>query len=504
VQNNEIETLLIVGGGTAGWMCAAAIAKTMGPKVKITLVESDEIGIVGVGEATIPSVRLFNNLLGIDENEFLRETQGTFKLGIEFKNWRKKGHSYLHSFGNIGKDLAYVPFHHYWLESFLNGNKHDLWDYSFNTIAAYKNKFARLDVIPNSPLEGLVSAFHFDANLYAKYLRKYSVDRGVQRIEGKVTSVNLNELDGNIASIYLESGQELKSDFFIDCTGFRGLLIEGALKTGFEDYSNFLPVNRAMAVPCESSDRLLPYTRSCAHDAGWQWRIPLQHRIGNGHVYVSELISDDQAQDILMKNLDGKPLADPRIIKFTTGRRKKFWNKNCIAIGLSSGFLEPLESTAIHLIQSAIGKLINLFPHQGDNKYQSTEFNNQLCEEFDFIRDFIILHYYANERYGDKFWDQMRNMQLPSTLVQKIELFSETGNIFAHRNDLFQLPSWLQVMLGQGIMPKAFHPFVSTIAPNDKDQYLQNIRQIMENAAMQLPSHSDFIAKNCAAKKYDR
>lgn len=500
MQNDNISSLVIVGGGTAGWMTASAIAKVMGPRVAITLVESDEIGIVGVGEATIPGVKLFNILLGIDEDEFIRETQGTFKLGIEFKDWQKKGHSYLHAFGPMGKDLAYVSFHHYWLDSVLNGGQSDLWDYSFNTQSSRRNKFDRVDLIPNSSLEGLVYAFHFDAALYAKYLRKYAENLGVRRVEGKVNNVNASSENGNISSVDLENGQSISGEFFVDCSGFRGLLIEQTLKTGFEDFSNWLPVDRAMAVPCQSTKPLLPYTRSTAHRAGWQWRIPLQHRIGNGHVYVSGLVSDDEAQKTLLENLDGQPLADPRIIKFTTGRRKKFWNKNCVAIGLSSGFLEPLESTAIHLIQASIGRLINFFPHKGDNKHLSDEFNNQLLEDFDYIRDFIVLHYHANERFGDPFWDQMRNMELPGTLKHKIELFRESGNIFCHRNDLFQLSSWLQVMVGQGITPKSCHPFVQTISPVDRAEYLNNIKLLMENEAAKLPSHEAFIARNCAAR----
>lgn len=501
MSQGEIRNLLIVGGGTAGWMAASAIAKVMGPRVNITLVESDEIGIVGVGEATIPGVKLFNNLLGLDEDEFLRETQGTFKLGIEFKNWRKRNHSYMHDFGNIGKDLAYIHFHHYWLDDYLKGKGTQLWDYSFNSIVAKQSKFDRIDNIPNSPLEGITYAFHFDANYYAKFLRRFAENLGVKRIEGKINDVIINSVSGNIEAVKLENGNKISADFFIDCSGFRGLLIEGALKTGFEDFSHWLPVNRALAVPCESVSPLLPYTRSTAHDFGWQWRIPLQHRIGNGHVYVSDLISEDEATTVLMNNLDGKPLADPRLIKFTTGRRKQFWNKNCVAIGLSGGFLEPLESTAIHLIQSAIGKFINFFPHLGENSHLRDEFNNQVRDEFDYIRDFIVLHYHANERHGDPFWDQMRNMPLPPTLEHKIELFRESGNIFASRNDLFQLPSWLQVMLGQGIMPKACHPFVQTIRPSDREQYMEGIKQIMEATASRLPSHEAFIARNCAAKK---
>ena len=500
MSNSQIKDLIIVGGGTAGWMSAAAIAKVMGPRVKITLIESDEIGIVGVGEATIPPIKIFNDLVRIDEDDFLKNTQGTIKLGIQFKDWFKKGHTYHHDFGPIGKDLGYIDFHHYWVNRVLNGSKESLWDYSLNNLAIRQNKFDRLPWIADTPIAGLVHAFHFDASLYAKYLRNIAENIGVNRIEGKICDVSLNPVTGNIESVMLENGDKIEGQFFIDCSGFRGLLIEGALKTGFEDFSDWLPVNRAIAIPCESVRPIIPYTRSRAQKAGWQWRIPLQHRTGNGHVYCSDYISDDEANNILLENLDGKPLADPRMIKFTTGRRKKFWNKNCIAIGLSSGFLEPLESTAIHLIQSAIVKLINLFPHNSENTFLRDEFNDYMSSEFDYIRDFIVLHYHANERNDEKFWNDMRNRPIPESLKHRIELFRESGIISLKDNDIFKLTSWLQVMVGQGIMPKAAHPFVNTINPNDIENYMANLKSIMNGAVENMPSHGAFIARSFAAK----
>lgn len=500
MENNNIKSLVIVGGGTAGWMAAAAIVKLMGPRVKITLVESDDIGIVGVGEATIPPIKIFNDLIRLDEDDFLEKTQGTFKLGIQFVDWFKKGHSYSHDFGPIGKDLGYFPFHHYWLKQRERGKPESLWDYSVNNLAIRQNKFDRLEWIPESPLPGIVNAFHFDASLYAKYLRVLAEKMGVKREEGIVTNAILNPENGFIKSIQMKDGREIHGDFFIDCTGFRALLIGEALGTKFEDFSNHLPVNRALAVPCEGVSPITPYTRSTAHRAGWQWRIPLQHRIGNGAVYCSDFMNDDEAADQLLANIDGKALADPRLIKFTTGRRSDFWVKNCVSIGLSGGFLEPLESTAIHIIQTSIVRLIEFFPQMGENKEAAFEYNNLLKSEFDYIRDFIVLHYHANERNGEDFWDYMRNKPIPDTLVHKIELFRQSGIINAHHSDIFKLSSWLQVMIGQGIIPKSYHPFANTISPNDLDGYMDNLRAIMSSAVDIMPSHEAFINRNCRAR----
>ena len=495
----EIRSLVIVGGGTAGWMMAAGLVKAFGPRVRITLIESEEIGTIGVGEATIPPLQLFNKMLRVDEDAFVRETQATFKLGIEFRDWRHKGHSYMHTFGPVGKDLAYIPFHHYWLNDYYAGKQTDMWDFCFNYQAARLGRFDRIPAIPDSPLHGLNYAFHFDAGLYAAFLRRYAEKLGVVRREGKVVNVSQDSESGDIRSVTMEDDRLIEAEFFVDCSGFRGLLIEGALKTGYEDWCHWLPCDRALAIPCKSAGPLTPYTRSTAHAAGWQWRIPLQHRTGNGHVYASTHMSDDEAHDILIHNLDGDPLAEARALRFTTGRRRQFWKRNCVAIGLAGGFLEPLESTSIHLVQTAIERLIMLFPHTGENEQVRQSYNRTAIQEYDFVRDFIILHYHANARDGDAFWDDCRHMSLPDSLSHKIELFREAAAIHPTPHDLFQLSSWLQVMWGQGIVPKAVHPFVQTISPSDRAGYMDNIKAILAHEARKLPSHEDFIARHCRA-----
>ncbi len=483
-------------------MTAAALARVLGPRLSITLVESAEIGIVGVGEATIPAISQFNKLLKIDENDFLRQTQGTFKLGIEFVDWWQKGHAYMHAFGPVGRDLAYIPFHHYWLRDQENGSAGPLWDYSLNWQAAKQSRFSRLERIADTPLAGLTWAFHFDASLYAAYLARIAQAAGVRRVEGLISEVMLEshgDNGGDVRALRLADGREVAGDLFIDCTGFRALLIEQALNTGFEDWSGWLPCDRALAVPSANTSPLLPYTRSTALGAGWQWRIPLQHRTGNGHVYCSAEMTDEQARELLLANLDAPALAEPRLIRFATGRRKLLWNRNVICMGLASGFVEPLESTAIHIIQVSIQRLILLFPHRGDCEERRREFNRASIAEYEYIRDFIVLHYHANNRVGEPFWDACRNMTIPDSLRHKIELFRETAGIFCASEDLFQLSSWLQVMWGQGVRPRATHPFVEAVAPQDRAGYLRDLRGLMGQAARQLPAHADFIARNCRA-----
>ncbi|MEP6886098.1 MAG: tryptophan halogenase family protein [Gammaproteobacteria bacterium] len=499
MPTKEIKSVVIAGGGTAGWMAAAAIAKVMGPRLSITLVESDEIGIIGVGEATIPSIALFNDLLRLDENQFLRQTQGTYKLGIEFVDWYEPGHTYMHAFGGIGKDLAYIPFHHYWLEGVLKGRADSLWNYSLNWVAARQNRFARLEGIADTPLPGLTYAFHFDASLYAAYLSRLAQQMGVRRVEGLIAEVLQDQQSGDVRTLRLRDGREISAEFFIDCTGFRGLLIEQTLKAGYEDWSRWLPCDRALAVPTARDGALTPYTRSTALEAGWQWRIPLQHRTGNGHVYSSAYISDDRAAEQLLANLDSRPLADPRAIRFVTGRRRELWRNNVVCLGLASGFVEPLESTAIHLIQANIQRLILLFPHHGDCAHRRAQFNQAAEAEYEFVRDFIILHYHLNNRVGERFWDDCRHMSVPDSLTHKIEVFRETGGIFPTIQDLFHLTSWLQVMWGQGVRPRAAHPFVQAVAPLDRAEYLKNIRELLAHAAGTLPRHEEFIARHCAA-----
>lgn len=495
----EIKSVVIAGGGTAGWMAAAAIAKVMGPRLSVTLVESDEIGIIGVGEATIPSIALYNDMLRIDENEFLRQTQGTFKLGIELIDWHQPGHSYMHAFGGIGKDLAYIPFHHYWLQEVLQGRGDSLWNYSLNYLAARQGRFARLQRIEDTPLPGLTYAFHFDASLYAAYLRRLSEQMGVRRVEGLIAEVIQHPQSGDVRALRLKDGREISGEFFIDCTGFRGLLIEQSLKAGYDDWSRWLPCDRALAIPTQRTGPLTPCTRSTALEAGWQWRIPLQHRTGNGHVYSSAYMEDDRAADLLMANLDSQPLAEPRAIRFVTGRRRQLWSHNVVCLGLASGFLEPLESTAIHLIQSNIQRLILLFPHHGDCAHRRAQFNQTAAAEYEFVRDFIVLHYYLNNRVGERFWDDCRHMPVPDSLTHKIELFRETGGIFPSQHDIFHLTSWLQVLWGQGVRPRGAHPFVQAVAPQDRTEYMKDIRDLMAQAANALPRHEEFIARHCQA-----
>jgi len=497
---NSLKKVLIVGGGTAGWMSAGVLLHTLGKSYQIQLIESDEISTVGVGEATIPSIIAFNSLIGIDEDEFMRETQATFKLGIQFKNWGAKGDAYIHGFGSMGHDTGLVSFHHYWLKMHQAGQAQRLDDYSINLLACQYNKFTRADPsTPNSPLAHIRHAFHFDAGLYARYLRKYSEKLGVKRTEGKIASVQVHPETGFVTSVTMENGDVHAADLFIDCSGFRGLLIEQTLKTGYDDWSHWLPCDSALAVPCESVSPLLPYTRSTAHSAGWQWRIPLQSRIGNGHVFCSQYMGQDEASRILMNNLDGKALAEPRLIRFVTGKRKKFWNKNVVAIGLSSGFMEPLESTSIHLIQQGIVRLTELFPDSGFNEADIDEYNRQCTTEFEQIRDFIILHYKATQRSDSDFWNYCRTMEVPDSLKRKMALFASNGRIFHVNNDLFGESSWLQVMFGQRIEPQGFHPLVDNTPHEKIAAMMTNVKTVMHGVVKKMPLHEKYIADHCKA-----
>ena len=496
----RIKSIVIVGGGTAGWMTAAALSKVLTSGIEIRLIESDEISTVGVGEATIPQLQLFNQTLGLDENEFVRATQGTFKLGIEFVDWARLGHSYIHSFGVVGiQDLGVVPFYQYWLKLHQRNQASGIGDYDLNVVAAQRDKFMRAVKVENSPLGLIGHAFHFDADLYAKYLRGHSEARDVVRTEGKIVDTTLRAGDGFIESVTLENGEIVAGDLFVDCSGFRGLLIEGALKAGYDDWTQWLPCDRAIVVPCESVKPLTPYTRSTAHAAGWQWRIPLQHRIGNGHVFSSQYMSADEATAILMANLDGKPLAEPRMLKFITGKRRKFWDRNCVAIGLSSGFMEPLESTSIHLIQSGVSKLLKLFPDKGFDQANIDEYNRQSDYEFERIRDFLILHYHSTERTDSAFWNDCRNIDPPEHLKRKMRLFRAGGRIFREDEELFTVPSWLQVMLGQGIEPQGYHPMVDLLTDQEVARFVAGVKSVIEKSAEMMPAHADFIAKHCTA-----
>jgi tryptophan halogenase len=501
VTDRPIRSIAIIGGGTAGWMSAAAITKSFGPKIDVLLVESEEIGTIGVGEATIPALRDFNRLLAIDEAEFVRETQGTFKLGIQFNDWAKIGDSFIHGFGTIGRDLGLLPFHQYWLKARAEGRAKDISHYSLNTVAAPQGKFmvAPTDAPPNSPLAEIAYAYHFDSGLYARYLRKRAEAQGTKRIEGKVVTVNQNAENGFIESVQLENGTLVSADLFLDCSGFRALLIEGTLHAGFEDWTHWLPCDRALVVPCEKVGPPKPYTGSTAHKAGWQFRIPLQHRTGNGHIYSSQFGSEDEAADILLKTLDGKPLGEPKLLRFSPGRRRKLWDKNVVAIGLAGGFLEPLESTAIYLIQSGINRLMNLFPNADCDPALRDVYNEQCTFEYERIRDFIILHYHATKRDDTEFWNYVRTMSVPDPLKSVMDLFAANGQFFRNADELFTLASWVQVMLGQRIHPRTYHPAVDWVSDEDMFALINHVERVVASNVQLMPRHEDFIERCCSA-----
>ena len=498
MRESRIKEIVIVGGGTAGWMAAAALSRFLERGFTIRLVESEEIGTVGVGEATIPAIRLFNNALGLDENEFLRATQGTFKLGIEFVDWLRDGHRYMHAFGPVGRDLGLVPFHHYWLRARSLGLAKPLAAYSLNNVAAVADRFDRLAPRSGSPVPDVPYAFHFDASLYAAFLRRYAEARGVERIEGRIVDTRLYAGTGFIEAVALDGGRSVAGDFFIDCSGFRGLLIEQALGAGYEEWSRWLPCDRALAVPSARAADFTPYTRSTARSAGWQWRIPLQHRTGNGHVYCSAYVGDDEAAAELMANLGEAALAEPRPLRFVAGRRKSFWIRNCVALGLASGFMEPLESTSIHLVQSAIMRLLVFLPGDILGEADIAEYNRQTRIENERIRDFIVLHYKANERDGP-FWRACREMPIPDTLAHKIDLFRASGRIFRYDEELFTEAAWLQVMIGQDIVPEGWHPLADQIGEADLSGFLATLEQLTRRTADSMARHEDYVATTCAA-----
>lgn len=485
--------VVIVGGGTAGWMAAAALSKAFGAGLSIQLIESDEIGTVGVGEATIPTIRNLHLLLELGEADFMRAVNATFKLGIEFENWGALGERYFHPFGGHGVDRWAAQFHHYWLRARQQGETPPIDAFSYEAVLARAGRFGQV----GEPKANY--AYHFDAALYAALLRRHSQQRGVVRIEGKVVDVRLDGESGFIHAVQLESGQRIEGDLYIDCSGFRGLLIEQALQTGWEDWGQWLRSDSAVAVQTESVGAPLPYTRSTARSCGWQWKIPLQHRVGNGLVYSSHYMSDDAARKSLLDNLDGRPLTDPRVIKFRTGRRLQQWNKNCVALGLASGFLEPLESTSIHLIHNSIIRLIKLFPSGNSYQAEINQFNREVKMEIEHIRDFIILHYHATCRADTPYWDACRTMAIPETLRHKIDLFSTGGKIFRDDNELFSEPSWVAVLIGQGIIPKQYHPFTETLSAKELDELLKGIKNRIATRVASQPSHREYVSGYCAA-----
>ncbi|MES2441272.1 MAG: tryptophan halogenase family protein [Pseudomonadota bacterium] len=496
--------VVIVGGGTAGWMTAAALARFCGGGWHVTVVESDEIGTVGVGEATIPAIRNFNAALGIDEAEFLAATQGTYKLAIEFAGWGGFDQRYLHAFGLVGRGLGLLPFHHYWLRAHRAGRARPLGAYALNAVAAEANRFAHVVRRDGSPLPPMPYAFHFDAGLYAAFLRRYAEARQVERREGRITRVERDGESGDIAAVVLENGERVAGDLFVDCSGFRGLLIEQTLETGFEDWGQWLPCDRAVAVPCAGTTPLLPYTRATARAAGWQWRIGLQHRTGNGYVHCSEHISEDEATATLLANLDGEALAEPRTLRFRAGKRKRFWNRNVVAIGLASGFIEPLESTSIHLIQTGINRLLDFLPNGPVAAADTASFNRLSDFEIDRIRDFVILHYHANGRTGEPFWDRLRTMALPEPLADRIAMFRASGRIIREHDELFDVPGWVQVMIGQGIVPDSWHPLADQLSDEQLDGFLRTVDEAFQADCAKLRDHDEFVASFAATARNQR
>lgn len=496
MEGRANERVVIVGGGTAGWMTAAALAhRLQGLPVTVTLVESEEIGTVGVGEATVPHIRFFNARLGIDEADFMRRTSATFKLGIEFRNWGRKGDSYIHPFGVFGEDIEGVPFHHLWARFARAGGRDPVEAFSLPVLAARMDRFAHPDPDPDSLLSTYSYAYQFDAGLYAAYLRAYAEARGVQRVEGRVVAAPQQGEIGFIESVVLENGQVIGGELFIDCSGFRGLLIEQALQAGYEDWSHWLPCDRAVALPCRSDAPLSPYTRATALDAGWAWRIPLQHRVGNGHVYCSSHISDEAARDALLGQIEGEPIAEPRFLRFTTGRRRKQWDRNVVAIGLSAGFLEPLESTSIHLIQLAIGRLLDHFPDRDWDPFCAREYNRLMDLEYERVRDFLILHYHATERDDTPFWNQVRTMQVPDSLAHRLQTFRKRGVVVNYRDGMFLDASWIAVYLGQRVFPEASDPRGEVLSDAGLMLRLSTMRDDYARMAEQLPTQDAFLER---------
>ncbi len=494
IKPRKIRRYVIAGGGTAGWMAAAMLSKIMGDEIELTLIESDAIGTVGVGEATIPPLLRFNRFLGIDEADFMRKTRATFKLGINFENWKDVGEDYFHSFGHTGTDHWTGGFQHFWLSGKKRGLAKDFDAYCLEVLAAYEDKFAQL------PGQSINYAYHLDSSQYAKYLRNIAEENGAVRVEGKINHVSLDPESGDIAGLKLDSGQIIEGDFFFDCTGFRSVLMAQALHVGYDDWTHFLPCDSAIAVQTKSTGPAKPYTRAIAHDAGWQWQIPLQHRMGNGLVYCGRYLDKDEATDRLLSNIEGDRLTEPLHIRFQTGARRKQWEKNCVVLGLASGFMEPLESTSIHLIQRSVMRFLRLMPTNAISTADIKEFNEQTFEDMDKIRDFLILHYYVTNRRDSEFWRYCSSMDIPDSVQQKIDLFRETARVFRKNDELFAENSWIQVMMGQGIEPTSYHPIADKMRDEEIKHFLERIEENVATTVAKLPAHQDYVSRYCGAK----
>ncbi|MEL0252000.1 MAG: tryptophan halogenase family protein [Novosphingobium sp.] len=486
--------IVIAGGGTAGWMTAAALARTLGPVAQVTLIESEQIGTIGVGESTIPPLVTYNRMLGINEAEFMRATQATFKLGINFENWRVQGENYFHSFGGTGKDHWSAGFQHFWLNGLERGHAEPYGEYCLELKAAEAGKFAHL------PDDRMNYAYQLDSGLYAKFLRAMAEGDGTTRIEGKIAKVELDGVSGDIAALILEGDRRIEGDLFIDCTGFRALLIEGALRAGYDDWTHWLPCDSAIAIQTSSVRSPVPYTRAIAHEAGWQWRIPLQHRQGNGVVYCSDYLSHEAALEKLLSTVEGEKLVKPNHIRFRTGARRKQWHRNCVAVGLSGGFMEPLESTSIHLIQRAILRIVRMLPAGEISQRDIGEFNDQQFTDMEQIRDFLVLHYKATDRRDTPFWRHCASMEVPASLEHKMELFRETGRVFRKNEELFAENSWVQVMMGQGINPQSHHPVAAKLRDEELKHLLGSLREQVSRTVAALPLHGDYVARYCGAE----
>lgn len=497
MSENSIQKIVIVGGGSAGWMTAAMLSNQLQGNCQVTLIESQQIGTIGVGEATIPPIKVFNNLLGIKENDFLSQCNGSIKLGIRFENWLNQGHDYFHQFGRFGADFDYTPFPYFWLESVKQGNELPLQEYSPAWHMAKHNKFIPPAQDKRSLFSGMDYAYHFDAGLYAAFLKNQAIDKGVTAIDGIIEHVDLNETTGFIESVRLQSGETHSADLFIDCSGIRSLLLGQSLNVDFIDWSEHLLCDSAVAAQTTHTESIKPYTRSIAHHAGWQWRIPLQSRMGNGNVFSSKFMSDDEATELLTSTVTGELLTEPRVIKFTPGRREKFWHKNCVAVGLSAGFLEPLESTSLHLIQRSIMRLLAYFPDKSCSETNTDRYNQVTVDEYEHIRDFIILHYKATERDDSDFWQYCRNMSIPDSLAERMALFAQDGHLLVKDNELFKHDSWLAVLTGQGVMPKQSAPIMAFKKQVDVQQTLAAMHQNMTQTVTKIPSHEMYLAKNC-------